>query len=303
MIRLLRCFLREKDGSLTVEAMLTLPLLLITLFLCVGLVYSIHGMLVLDQAAADACRELAESSYLVGQAWGAGIGAVMDHAQIGELTQAALASGAAEQMGGYLLAANCLQKHLKEYPAIAGSVSWDRVRLPLRSEENDQPDTGGALPDTGEGLPDTGEGLLGAGEGLLGVADVADASLNGFASGDQRYELYPDGLRYDEDDVLLVLQFTPAKISRMTSLLPSSWHVTIVKRERAWMTGRNALPERGKEQAAGKDAGPLVYITNWGEKYHVDGCRYLRKSQIPAYLNELATWYGGCSVCKPPPRQ
>jgi cbb3-type cytochrome oxidase cytochrome c subunit len=43
-----------------------------------------------------------------------------------------------------------------------------------------------------------------------------------------------------------------------------------------------------------------VYVTKTGEKYHRDGCRYLRQSRIPMSLKEAASRYGPCSVCKPP---
>jgi hypothetical protein len=42
-----------------------------------------------------------------------------------------------------------------------------------------------------------------------------------------------------------------------------------------------------------------VYVTRTGEKYHRDGCRYLRQSRIPMSLKEAAKRFGPCSVCKP----
>lgn len=44
-----------------------------------------------------------------------------------------------------------------------------------------------------------------------------------------------------------------------------------------------------------------VYITKTGEKYHRDGCRFLRESKIPVLLEELDTEkYTPCAVCNPP---
>lgn len=43
-----------------------------------------------------------------------------------------------------------------------------------------------------------------------------------------------------------------------------------------------------------------VYVTRTGSKYHVAGCRYLSKSQIPISLSDAKASYGPCSVCKPP---
>ena len=44
-----------------------------------------------------------------------------------------------------------------------------------------------------------------------------------------------------------------------------------------------------------------VYVTRTGEKYHTDGCQYLRKSQIPISLEDAkASGYTPCSKCHPP---
>ena len=45
----------------------------------------------------------------------------------------------------------------------------------------------------------------------------------------------------------------------------------------------------------------VVYVTKTGEKYHSDGCQYLRKSQIPISLADAkAGGYTPCSKCHPP---
>ncbi len=44
-----------------------------------------------------------------------------------------------------------------------------------------------------------------------------------------------------------------------------------------------------------------VYVTNTGEKYHREDCRYLRKSSIAISLSDAITQgYTACKVCKPP---
>lgn len=44
-----------------------------------------------------------------------------------------------------------------------------------------------------------------------------------------------------------------------------------------------------------------VYVTNSGEKYHRDGCKYLGKSKIPISLNDAKNeGYSPCKVCNPP---
>ena len=45
----------------------------------------------------------------------------------------------------------------------------------------------------------------------------------------------------------------------------------------------------------------VVYVTKTGEKYHADGCRYLRKSKIEKSLEDAVDdGYKPCSVCKAP---
>jgi micrococcal nuclease len=47
------------------------------------------------------------------------------------------------------------------------------------------------------------------------------------------------------------------------------------------------------------DREDVVFVTNTGEKYHQDGCRYL-KSRIPMTMGEaVARGYEPCKVCKP----
>ena len=43
-----------------------------------------------------------------------------------------------------------------------------------------------------------------------------------------------------------------------------------------------------------------VYVTRTGQKYHRDGCRYLRQSRIAMALSEAAKRFDPCKVCKPP---
>ncbi|WP_448517744.1 thermonuclease family protein [Pseudothermotoga sp.] len=45
----------------------------------------------------------------------------------------------------------------------------------------------------------------------------------------------------------------------------------------------------------------IVYITDTGNKYHRDGCRYLSQSKIPITLEEAKKrGYEPCTVCNPP---
>ena len=52
--------------------------------------------------------------------------------------------------------------------------------------------------------------------------------------------------------------------------------------------------------SAPDNGGYTVYITDTGEKYHADGCRYLKKSKIPISKSDaIARGYGACSKCNP----
>ncbi|MFL0267971.1 ComEC/Rec2 family competence protein [Candidatus Clostridium radicumherbarum] len=60
-------------------------------------------------------------------------------------------------------------------------------------------------------------------------------------------------------------------------------------------------PTPAPTPAPSQNKSVTVYITNSGKKYHVAGCRYLSKSQIPISLDDAkAGGYGPCSVCHPP---
>jgi len=265
----LRCFLRNKRGSLTVEATLCLPLLILWAFICVSLVFTIHATLVLDRAVADACGNMAELSYLLNRARVLGLSALKSNKKISGIVDVFSSPAASElqgHLGGRALADLYLNGSLKDYPEIPSCVTWKLARLPFPDSD-----------DSGKGSIDR-------------------TIVNGLINW--------EGYVFDQDDVALVLSFKPAQLNRYTSLLPGSWEITIMKRQRAWLTGRDLPPGRGEEQAAGKKGdGPIVYITNWGVKYHVEDCRYLRLSRYPAYLNQLSRSYGACSVCKPPARE
>ena len=47
-------------------------------------------------------------------------------------------------------------------------------------------------------------------------------------------------------------------------------------------------------------AAHMVYVTAKGKKYHVDGCRFLKKGKTAIPLSEAVKSYKPCKVCKPP---
>lgn len=62
---------------------------------------------------------------------------------------------------------------------------------------------------------------------------------------------------------------------------------------------RSSVPA-ARTDVARDPAKETVYVTRTGEKYHRDGCRYLRQSRIPMKLSEAKKMYAPCSVCRPP---
>jgi len=69
----------------------------------------------------------------------------------------------------------------------------------------------------------------------------------------------------------------------------------------ATATVTRTVPKPAAKPAPGPSTSPTVYITNTGEKYHSDGCQYLRQSKIAVSLAEAKSrGYTPCSKCGPP---
>jgi competence protein ComEC len=63
------------------------------------------------------------------------------------------------------------------------------------------------------------------------------------------------------------------------------------------------IEEAANEEAVDEDTDTdsIVYVTETGGKYHVDGCRYLKKSKIKISLSDAKSQgYEPCSVCNTP---
>jgi hypothetical protein len=51
-------------------------------------------------------------------------------------------------------------------------------------------------------------------------------------------------------------------------------------------------------EAAAERKACIVFVTRTGERYHVDGCRYLRRSRIPMEKREaIRAGFTPCRVC------
>ena len=60
-------------------------------------------------------------------------------------------------------------------------------------------------------------------------------------------------------------------------------------------------PSPVKEEPKEEPQEVIVYITDTGEKYHSNGCQYLRKSKHAISLDDAkASGYTACSKCHPP---
>jgi len=57
---------------------------------------------------------------------------------------------------------------------------------------------------------------------------------------------------------------------------------------------------RADEDEKKDPASQVVYVTAKGKKYHVDGCRFLKKGKTAIPLSEAVKSYKPCKVCKPP---
>lgn len=64
--------------------------------------------------------------------------------------------------------------------------------------------------------------------------------------------------------------------------------------------GSNSSVDEEDDDDSYYSGGGDVYITEHGDKYHLAGCKYLRKSQIPISRSDArARGYTPCKICKP----
>ena len=92
---------------------------------------------------------------------------------------------------------------------------------------------------------------------------------------------------------------TNNSLSLYTTQTPSQSTSTVQTTKDTEATSEITSEEKNNVDSDTKEI--TVYITETGEKYHRDGCKYLSKSRIPISLSEaVSEGYGACSVCKPP---
>ena len=118
------------------------------------------------------------------------------------------------------------------------------------------------------------------------------------------------GLVPDPDNIVIAVEYS---IKVPIPFFPEKGIVTRhVAVERAWLHGSSGVyeawssgedDEKGKDSEDGsKDNGDsgddIVYVTNYGKKYHADGCEYLKKSRKPISREyAVQKGYSPCKVC------
>ncbi len=80
-----------------------------------------------------------------------------------------------------------------------------------------------------------------------------------------------------------------------------TWHFSASSRPVTSGVGAGSSSSSSSTVTGSAGGSTIVYITETGECYHRDGCRYLSHSKIPITLKQAkARGYRPCSVCKPP---
>ena len=101
--------------------------------------------------------------------------------------------------------------------------------------------------------------------------------------------------------LLLLLVFASFSIAQSTD----TTKVESAKKKRTRSTQQTTVATDSSQttepvkKAKERQVDKTVYVTRTGEKYHADGCRYLRKSSIAMKLSEAKKVYSPCSVCNP----
>ena len=134
---------RQTQGVITIEALLTLPVLLLLVFFFVGCIHTLQAVLILEHALTSVCREVADASYLIEQTVGLGLSFLPEpsgaQADIVPEMMAEVAADAAADVGrqviGSLQIYGRFSQYLEEYPALREAVEWQTMALPDGREE------------------------------------------------------------------------------------------------------------------------------------------------------------------------
>ena len=112
----------------------------------------------------------------------------------------------------------------------------------------------------------------------------------------------PDVVTVDEAGHISALKAGTATISASVDGHTQTCYITVPSTQKKSTTSSHHTTHHsstnGTTQSSNNYVGETVYITRTGEKYHRDGCRYLRRSQIAISLSEAKNeGYTACSVC------
>jgi len=99
--------------------------------------------------------------------------------------------------------------------------------------------------------------------------------------------------------LLLCFACTPAEQStqqndEVTNTIPS-----LESKELPGKTETPAVDEDQPAEITSKEGGPLVYVTQDGDKYHTADCRYSKTAQTVSLGQAKADGKTACGICKP----
>jgi hypothetical protein len=296
--------IREKKGSLTVEAAVILPLFLCFFFLLTFIVKAACIHVTLDHAVRETAKEIAATAYplsyineavdelkeendglpdKLGEYFGELMTGTIDESKLQKMLLAISGGEFTERLGfswkkqlQYEIAESILKKNLQGTVVNADEVVLCRAEFPQsdweyenkrgNNEKEQQDDSN---------RPD----------------DLHAAMME---------ELLPDR-DFEKDDIVIELEYRLAVPLALLKERPIVFRHAAV--ERAWLNGGNGVYSNREERGIyeQKTDARIVYVTRTGVKYHREGCRYLQKSKIPLELKEAKKSYGVCKVCRPQP--
>ena len=126
---------------------------------------------------------------------------------------------------------------------------------------------------------------------------IEEASRFGIVVSDENsqiQELNEQAAEKESEIADLQTQLNTAKASSVKNSSSST------SSEKSSSSSSTAVSSSATVQESAPSTSYTVYITKTGEKYHRDGCRYLKKSQIAIDKDDaVAQGYTPCSVCNP----
>ena len=282
-----------RKGSLTVEAAIILPLFLCFFFLLAFLIKAACIHISLDHAVRETAREIAATAYPLSY-----LNEMVDEL---EKENDSLPAALCDELLGELMTGNIDKKGLQKILIkISGREFTEHIGFSWKKQLQQRI---------------TRELLSKYLMGTYVNTDEVNLRLAEFPQGDWEYsrtwtsseDKEQDSNRpgwlperdYGQDDVVIALEY------KLAIPLPfyKDWGITFrhAAVERGWLTGGNGVYSNRQdvgiyEQKLNEE---VVYVTRTGVKYHVDGCRYLRKSKIPLSLEEAKKSYGACKICQP----